>query len=111
MTLLNKIRDYIPNENIKFNKDSNNGQLQVIFIDKKTIMNILSNQPWLEIKRRIDTIIMRDRNLPEDCSICSNRLEKRVYCTRCSCFWCYDCYINIYKSNDGIVICLSLIHI
>ena len=103
--LLHKIKNYLPNEKIQFNKNKNTGDLQILFTNKKAIMTILETNTWDEIKRHIDVKMSNEKS--KKCSICStNEIQKnRVTCTKCSSEWCVDCYINIFRVNKGIIKC------
>jgi transcription elongation factor Elf1 len=43
----------------------------------------------------------------DECSIFYKRNDKkrRVTCGKCASEWCVDCYINIFKTNKGIIKC------
>ena len=104
--LIHKIKDYLPNEKIQFKKDEITGDLQIIFTNKKAIMTVLESNTWDEIKRHIDAKMSNEKN--DECSICSSREMiqiRRVSCPKCACDWCVDCYINIFRTNKGIIKC------
>jgi len=103
--LIHKIKDYLPNEKIQFKKHEITGDLQIIFTDKKAIMTILDSNTWDEIKRHIDAKISNKNN--DNCSICSTDelKNRRVTCTKCASEFCVTCYINIFRTNKGIIKC------
>ena len=102
--LIHKIKNYLPNEKIQFKKHKFTGDLQIIFTNKKAIMTVLESNTWDEIKRHIDAKISNEKN--DECSICStNKIQKRVTCTKCASYWCVNCYINIFRANKGIIKC------
>ena len=100
--LVHKINHYLPNEKIQFKKHEITGDLQIIFTDKKAIMTIIESNTWDEIKRHIDA---KMSNKQDDCSICSNKIKKRVTCTKCASDWCVSCYVSIFRINKGIIKC------
>lgn len=103
--LIHKINNYLPNEKIQFKKHKITGDLQIIFTTKKAIMTILDCNTWDEIKRHIDIKMSNERN--DECSICSTMeiQKRRITCTKCASEWCINCYISIFKTNNGIIKC------
>lgn len=106
--LIHKIKDYIPNEKIQFNKNELTGDLEIIFVNKKALMTILECNTWEEIKRHIDAKMSNGKN--EQCFICfskfSNETQKlRVSCAKCANDYCVDCYISIFRTNKGMIKC------
>jgi hypothetical protein len=101
-----KIKDYIPNEKIMFNKHKHTNDLQIIFTDKKSMMTVLKENTWDEIKRHIDSKLCN--KLSNECSICftsEQLLKRRVSCPKCAMDWCIDCYIQIFRKNEGVIKC------
>jgi len=99
--LIHKIKEYIPNVSIKLLKNEE-GELEIIFINQKAILTILKNNTWDEVKRNIDAKL---KNIKE-CEVCLTNINtKIVSCNKCSKYVCYECYINIIKSNKGISKC------
>jgi hypothetical protein len=104
--LMRKIKDYLPNELIKFSRHEITGDIQIIFTNRKSIMTVLKDNTWDEIKRHIDAKM--NNNQSGECSICSSTEMikiRRVSCPKCACDWCVDCYINIFRTNKGIIKC------
>ena len=102
--IIKKIKEYVPNEQMQFRKHEYTENLEILFIDKKAIMTVLQNNTWDEIKRHIDTKI--NDNKTNECFICSaQEIQKRVSCPKCAFYWCIDCYINIFRTNKGIIKC------
>jgi len=103
--MIHKIKDYLPNEKIQFKKHEITGNLQIIFTNKKAIITILESNTWDEIKRHIDAKMNIEKN--DECYICSTKeiQKRRVTCTKCSSDWCVNCYINIFRTNKGIIKC------
>ena len=103
--ILHKIKDYIPNEKIQFKKHKITGQLELWFLDKNAIMTIPKEDTWDEIKRHIDAKMSIEKQI--ECSICSTKTIQfcRVSCNKCASDWCIDCYINIFRTNKGIIKC------
>ena len=100
--MIKRIREYIPNEPIQFKRNVGNGELEIHFINKKSIMTVLEENTWQEIKRHIDVKLSNDQS--DECSICSTREAlniRRVTCTKCASEFCIDCYIQIFRKNKG----------
>lgn len=70
-------------------------------------ITILPDNSWTEIKRHIIKKIKfsNEKNKSYLCSICAEQMKKRVSCARCSNGTCGNCYINIFKANNGIIKC------
>lgn len=104
-SIIHKIKEYLPNEKIQFRKHECTNDLQIIFTDKKAIMTILEENTWDEIKRHIDAKLSNKKS--NECSICYTNviIKRRVSCTKCASDWCIDCYINIFRTNKGIIKC------
>ena len=98
-----KIREYIPNVNIEFMFNDNTQLLEIVFIEEKSVMSILKDNTWAEIKRHINAIISKNKDT--DCSICCEKIISRTGCTKCSSDWCVECYINLFKTGQGIIKC------
>ncbi len=108
--IVHKIMDYVKNQKIQFSKcDYNDKYLNVRFTSKTNYcvkVTIMDDDTWDEIKRRIDSRLNYKKE--RDCSICSNTFEnkiKAVHCKKCSVVYCTDCYINIFRTNKGIIKC------
>ncbi len=101
--LIHKIKEYIPDEKIQFKKHE--GKLQIVFINKKTILTILNCNTWEEIKNNIDEKMKNKQN--DECSICSiqEKQKQKIKCSKCKSEWCVLCYVNIFKSNNGLIKC------
>lgn len=109
--ILHKITQYIPNEKIKFRKHPYTDNLEIIFENHLSIMTVLKNNTWEEIKRHIDKIMEPNSTRAGDCAICFMPKKHDVSCAKCSnthcsdCSDCSDCYINIFRTNKGIIRC------
>jgi uncharacterized paraquat-inducible protein A len=103
--LIHKIKEYIPNEKIEFRLHKITGAIQIIFIDKHAIMSITDCNTWDEIKRHIDAKISNEKS--NECSICfTDKIKKRrVSCAKCANNWCVYCYIEIFRENNGLIVC------
>jgi hypothetical protein len=103
--LIHKIKDYLPNEKIQFNRNKLTRNLEIIFENKNAIMTILESDTWEQNKRYIDHIMSNEKS--EVCFICStNKIQKkRISCNKCAGDYCIDCYISIFRTNKGIIIC------
>lgn len=98
--IIHRIKEYIPNENIKLSRNKKSYQLQIIFVNKKSILEISAEDTWDKIKRRIDQITIHKDN----CPICDSS-PASISCNKCYGSYCLGCYINIFKTNKGIIIC------
>lgn len=39
------------------------------------------------------------------CLLCYEIMEKFTHCSKCSFIYCVNCYINIFRTNQGIIKC------
>lgn len=103
--LINKSKEYLQGKNIKFEKNKNTNIIELHFPDKKAILSILEHNTWNELKRSIDKKIRNTKE--EECPICytDEIKNKSVSCNKCSNSYCVKCYVNIFISNKGLVIC------
>jgi hypothetical protein len=102
-TILHKIKTYVPNESISFRKHPHTGNVEVVFHSINAVITILDTN-WDEIKRHIDAKFNMNKDI--SCSICLEDMKsKRVSCSKCANYWCIPCYINIFKTNRGIIKC------
>ena len=103
--LLHKIKEYIPSEKIRFQNNNFTGNTEIVFTERKAILSILKENTWENIKRNIDNKMSNIK--PVECSIClSKKVQKRkVSCPKCSFDTCAGCYINIFRTNKGIIKC------
>ncbi len=105
-TIIHNIISYIPNEEIKFRKHETTGNIELVLVKYKSVLTVLVENTWDEIKRNIDNIM--NKAIFEECQICmttDNIQLLRCRCNKCASPWCYQCYINIFKSNKGIIKC------
>lgn len=104
--IIHKIKEYIHDEPIKFGRNKISQNVEIIFTNKKSIMTILNDNTWDEIKRHID-VIMNTQKPPDTCSICfTDKIKERVVrCTKCASEWCVGCYADIFRANKGIIKC------
>ena len=103
--MIRKIIEYIPNEKLKFERNIH-GDVAIIFVNRNSIMSIMTSNTWLEIKRIIDSKISDIK--PDECILCnSNKLIHitKVSCNRCANSWCIGCNTKIMLVNKGLVIC------
>ena len=98
-----QIRKYIPDANIEFRFNQNTQLLEIVFIEKEAITGVLKDNTWDEIKRNIDYILSDDKQ--NECKICCGDIKNRVGCTRCSSPFCSECYVNLFKTGQGIIKC------
>ena len=74
----------------------------------KIILTILEGVEWNQLKRNIDIRIeeCKDKRSKFNCSICClNKEITRVFCSKCSKYYCITCYINLFRSGSGIITC------
>lgn len=102
-SIIRQIINYIPNEKIKFGK-SEEGLTELYFINHHSMMTILIDNTWDEIKRIIDSKTKQIND--KDCLICCSLITtKTVSCNKCSLRTCLKCYANIFKANKGLIVC------
>jgi len=101
--IIKKVRQYIPDVDIEFRFNQNTESLELIFIQEKSVMTILHHNTWDEIKRHINTIISKNKEI--NCRICCDKIKSRTGCTKCASDWCHECYINMFKTGKGIIKC------
>ena len=100
-----KIKEIFPNEKIQIKKYKS-GKLELWFKEKNSMMKILQENTWDEIKRNITAHLTNDKSTI--CSICSTEDAiklRRIFCNKCASNWCIDCYINIFRTNKGLIKC------
>ena len=101
--IIRQIINYIPNEKIKFGR-SDEGLPELYFIEYHSMMTILPDNTWDEIKRIIDSKIKQTND--KDCLICCSLIKnKSVSCNKCSIRFCLKCYADIFKANKGLIVC------
>jgi hypothetical protein len=104
-SIIHKIKEYLPNEKLQFKRNEYTNNIEVFIIDKRATITVLEENTWDEIKRHIDVKISNEK--PIECSICLSKdiIIRRATCTKCARDWCIDCYINIFRTNNGIIKC------
>ena len=101
--LVRKVVEYLPEEKMQFRRSE--GGLQIAFVDRGALMTILESNTWDEIKRILD---VKTSPLKDDtCPVClEDTLHiQRVTCNKCANAWCVHCYIGIFRSNKGLMVC------
>lgn len=73
--------------------------------DKSGSVVILPDNDWSELKRHIDSKIMELKNPSKECDICMDTITKTVSCNKCANRYCTECYIKLFESGKGIIIC------
>lgn len=96
--------DCYPNNKIKIYRYKKSGKIELFFEKHKTIMTILKDNTIDEIIRNI-TKHLNKNNINYICNICYNERSKSIFCNKCSNDFCYKCYIDIFKKNQGLIIC------
>jgi hypothetical protein len=92
--MIQRIREYIPNEPIQFKINSQSGETEIHFLNKKTKTTI-PQQVYLK---------------PDECSICHKKEPcniRRVACKKCTSELCINCYVQVFnKHNKQCPFCL-----
>lgn len=104
--LKEKIRKYIPNEKIHFEHNIINNKWELYFDDHNSMIAIDKNTDWSKTKRNIDLKI--NPKINKTCDICeeTEMMEiRRISCPECSNEFCLNCYVNIFRQNQGLIIC------
>lgn len=76
--------------------------LNVIFNDTHQFI-IKPFDTWHSIKTKIDALLLKQNVI--ECQICFNNSKNFVMCDTCNKEYCFNCHIDIMKTNKGIVIC------
>lgn len=104
---IKKIEKYLCNETIQFQWNEITGDLQlyIIKLNKPIILlTLLINKKWNEIKKTIDKKLSIE--ISNDCSIClKDNIKYSTFCVQCNGEICINCYIEIFRLNQGIFIC------
>lgn len=95
LIIFNLVKNEFPKNNFKLQNN------KIIFEDGREI-TILYDNSWDEVKRHIYKKLEQNYG---DCSICFNNISQNVSCPKCSNNFCVECYINIFKSNKGLIKC------
>lgn len=105
ISILNKIKEHFPNEEIKYRIQKRTGNLQLLFTNKRVSLTIFADNTWDETKRCIDLKVNSERTT--ECSICYEiEINKRkITCTKCVCVLCVGCYVKMFRANKGIIKC------
>ena len=104
--VIRKIIDYIPDEKIQFCKNLR-GETELYFPDRNSMMTILEENTWEELKRIIDSKT-RHQFRATQCEICLHaHLMQRasISCSKCAKRWCVGCNIKMFKNNKGLSKC------
>ena len=86
--MIQRIREYIPNEPIQFKINSESGETEIHFLNKKRKMSIRTLQ---DIKQYTDMKL-------DECSICHEKEPcniRRVVCKKCTTELCINCYVQV----------------
>jgi hypothetical protein len=91
--MIQRIREYIPNEPIQFKINPESGETEIHFLNKKTKTTIqslhqLNKQVYLK---------------PDECSICHEKEPcniRRVTCKKCTSELCINCYVQVFKNHN-----------
>jgi hypothetical protein len=104
--IIRKIIKYTPQIKKTFTKDDYSGEPTIQFEDKARI-TLCGDSTWEQIKKYIDTTVLNPETVNE-CSICASETAikiRKINCNKCRSAWCIECYINIFKTNQGLIKC------
>ncbi len=76
-----------------------------IVINNKETITILPNTTWKDIERNINFKLKNKDEKTKECPICLNNVSKYTSCNKCGNYWCIPCYIEIFKTGNGIIKC------
>lgn len=92
--MIQRIREYIPNEPIQFKINPQSGETEIHFLTRKQKMTI-HQQVYVK---------------PDECSICHEKEPcniRRVTCKKCTSELCINCYVQVFnKHNKQCPFCL-----
>lgn len=101
LVLLNLLCNEYRNIEFKMELNEENNLFEITLFGK-----IITLLPDIEYK--IVSKLVKDKSslvLDLDCSLCCNKINKRVTCPNCTGYYCVNCYIDIFKSNMGLIKC------
>jgi hypothetical protein len=100
-SLLDDVRNLLIKENKNYNINFNyQNKLYEIQIEKIQI-TLYTNMNLKDFKLTLYKLENRD-NI---CVLCTEEIIKSTHCSKCSFNYCIQCYINIFKTNKGIIKC------
>ncbi len=70
---------------------------------QKMSISIYQNMNINDFIRSYEKFYNRDIN--DECNICCNTMISSAHCSKCSFIYCTNCYIDIFRSNRGIIKC------
>ena len=93
---------------IKFQLESNhdNNLTEILFEylpGNISVITILPDSTIQEIERNIKVKLTDETD--GHCIVCFETEIKRVACPRCGNYFCGECYINIFRHNNGLIKC------
>jgi len=109
--IIQQINIYFPTYNIKYklDEDTHDLRLYISMIKNKIIIitiNKNKNKTIEEIIKYIEQKLYNESLNNNECSICFNENNYcKIYCIQCTGDWCMNCYIDIFRKNEGIIIC------
>lgn len=103
--IINTIKKYLNSKNVEYKIIKKGKQYDIIFIKKGSKMRVKRCDKFNSCKKYIDSILSYDINDNKKCDICVEELKINVGCRGCCKRICGNCYINIFKTNHGIIIC------
>jgi len=74
------------------------------------IMPIPKDITWKILKTIINKRFLKKSNgqeqlIDDDCQICFNKIKHASYCATCTNVYCTDCFIKMFRENQGVKIC------
>lgn len=92
----------------KFEFGRNPDTLNVeVLINNISTITLLPDNTWDEVHRNINKKInnSKDKTKEDSCSICFEEINIPVSCNKCSQYFCGECYIKLFRHNNGIITC------
>lgn len=71
---------------------------------QSAIVTILHDSNIENIYRHMDKKI-NGKWIGQECNICCEEIKRNITCSKCSNNWCGNCYINMFKTGEGITKC------
>jgi hypothetical protein len=102
--LVRRVLDYIP-KGVKVSLSNNpiTNEIEIEFIKERAVITLDGKGTWEQLTRHIDSKLnMTHKNF--ECSICYEK-GRSTSCGGCSNIFCTKCFINIFKTNQGLIIC------
>lgn len=109
-SVIYKIKEYLPKEQLYFTKNPKTQKLQCLIMHKNITIIIFEDKSWDKIKEDIDSKI-EDIGIYECFSCLNISIKNRtILCTNCGHNRCIDCHMKIFRKNSGIVYCSACLN-